>query len=127
MSEDDKPDLNELLEHYGSPTKLRVSYMTRCPLHDDRTPSFSVNTDKGLWNCHSCGERGDAYTLIMKKEEIDFVGARAFAATLGLATGGAGGSDSELSGSAYGGRRKVAGRKGDRPRDGGYVPAWRRR
>ncbi len=32
---------------------------TRCPLHDDRTPSFSANFDKGTWCCHAgCGAGG---------------------------------------------------------------------
>ncbi|HXJ88889.1 MAG TPA: CHC2 zinc finger domain-containing protein [Candidatus Binatia bacterium] len=31
----------------------------RCPFHDDRTPSFSLNIDKGTWNCHAgCGGGG---------------------------------------------------------------------
>ncbi|MFD6636793.1 CHC2 zinc finger domain-containing protein [Micromonospora chalcea] len=106
----------------------KVSQMVRCPLQDeDRTPSCSINTNTGLWNCHSCGTGGDSFALLMKKEGIDFVRARALAATLGLAAGSAGGSDDGVRGSAYGGRRKVPARSGDRKGGGGYVPAWRRR
>jgi len=32
-----------------------------CPFHDDKRPSFSVNLDKGLWNCKGCGKKGNAY------------------------------------------------------------------
>ena len=32
--------------------------MVRCPLHEDRTPSLSVNLTNGAWICFSCGERG---------------------------------------------------------------------
>ncbi|WP_083673211.1 CHC2 zinc finger domain-containing protein [Micromonospora sp. CB01531] len=102
--------------------------MVRCPLQDeDRTPSMSIDTDRELWNCHSCGKGGDSYALLMEKEGINYVGARALAASLHLAAGGAGGSDSGVSGSAYGGRRKVPARSGDRKAGGGYVPAWRRK
>ncbi|MFF5606242.1 CHC2 zinc finger domain-containing protein [Streptomyces cellulosae] len=101
--------------------------MARCPLHEDQTPSFSWNTDRQLWKCHSCGEGGDAYTLIMKKEQTDFVGARSLAASLGLPARDAGGRDARVSGSAYGGRRTVPARSRNRSRRGGYVPAWRRR
>jgi hypothetical protein len=126
-SEDEKPTLEAVLDHYDVRIPGSGRGMTNCPLHEDRTPSLSVDTDKGVWNCHSCGNGGDSYALLMQKEEIDFVGARALAASLALTTGSVGGGDDELSGSRYGGRRKVPARKGDRPRDGGYVPAWRRR
>ncbi|WP_367135744.1 CHC2 zinc finger domain-containing protein [Saccharothrix sp. HUAS TT1] len=123
----ERPDLGALLDHYGVQRSDRSKQMVACPLHEDRTPSCSVDLDKHLWNCHSCGKAGDSYNLIEIKENVDFVGARAFAATLGLATGGSGGGGEQLSGSAYGGRRKVAGRKGAKPGGGSYVPAWRRR
>jgi DNA primase len=32
--------------------------MARCPLHEDRTPSLSVNLTNGLWMCFSCSEKG---------------------------------------------------------------------
>src|SRR5690348_15503524 len=31
----------------------------RCPFHDDRKPSLSLNLETGLWNCHGCGKHGD--------------------------------------------------------------------
>ncbi|MEU7030026.1 CHC2 zinc finger domain-containing protein [Streptomyces sp. NPDC046275] len=101
--------------------------MSRCPFHDDDTPSFSWNTDRQLWKCHSCGKGGDAFTLIMEKEGTDFVGARALAASLAFATRDAGGGDERVSGSSYTGRRAVSPRSGHRSRGGGYTPAWRRR
>ncbi|WP_254397092.1 CHC2 zinc finger domain-containing protein [Streptomyces sp. AC558_RSS880] len=101
--------------------------MTTCPLHEDNTPSMSFNTDKGLWKCHSCGKGGDSFTLIMEKEGTDFVGARALAASLAFATRDAGGGGERVSGSSYAGRRAVSPRPGNRPRGGGYTPAWRRR
>ena len=36
-------------------------YIAQCPYHNDKNPSFSVNTESGLWNCKSCGEKGNAY------------------------------------------------------------------
>lgn len=123
MSDDEKPDLEALLEHYGSRTKpARNSYMTHCVLHEDRTPSLSVRIDDALWNCHSCGESGDSYTLIQKKEGTDFSGSRAFASALNLSTGGTGASNSELCGSRYAGGRKVPSGEGDRPKRSKYVP-----
>ncbi len=123
MVDEEKPDLEALLEHYGSRTKPgRNTYMTSCPLHEDRTPSLSVRIDYALWNCHSCGESGDSYTLIQKKEDTDFTGSRAFASALNLSTGGTGGGDRELRGSSYAGGRKVPSGEGDRPKRSKYVP-----
>lgn len=125
---DERPDLAAVLEHYGVHVpSSRVTAMVACPLHEDQTPSCSINLDKQLWRCHSCGEAGSSYDLIMKKEDTDFVGARAFASAQHFAAGSGGGSDSELSGSAYGGRRKVPDRSRNQPRGGGYTPTWRRR
>ncbi|MFG1602828.1 CHC2 zinc finger domain-containing protein [Actinoplanes sp. NPDC049265] len=101
--------------------------MIACLLHEDHTPSCSIDTNKDLWRCHSCSRGGDAYTLIMEKEGVDFVRARALAASLGLPTGSAGGGDSDLSGSRYGRRRSLPASTRNRPAHGGYVPAWRRR
>jgi hypothetical protein len=124
---DEKPELSAVLDHYQVDfNPERATGMGRCPLHEDNTPSMSYNTDKGLWRCHSCGEGGDSYNMIMKKEGTDFRGARAIAATLGLPAGGAGGSDSELRGSRYGGSRSVPARKGAGSNGGGYQPRWRR-
>jgi len=36
-------------------------YIALCPYHEDKQPSFSVNVDTGLWNCKSCGVKGNAY------------------------------------------------------------------
>ena len=46
-----------------------------CPFHDDRTPSFSLNPDSGLWFCHGCGIGGDILTFVEKAEGLNFRGA----------------------------------------------------
>ncbi|WP_372407172.1 CHC2 zinc finger domain-containing protein [Streptomyces luteireticuli] len=125
--EQPKPTLEAVLDHYGVDVDShRAMGMARCPLHEDNTPSLSYNTDRQVWKCHSCGRGGDSYTLIMEKEGTDFVGARALAASVAFATRDAGGGNSRLSGSAYGGRRAVSGRSRPGAGRGGYVPAWRR-
>jgi hypothetical protein len=128
MEEDERPDLEKCLEYYEvdfSPN--RPVQMARCPFHEDRTPSLSLNLNKGVWRCHSCSKGGDAYTLIEEKEGVDFVGARGFASAQHLTDGGSGGGDGEVSGELFGGRRRAAGgAKGNNRKHGGYVPAWRR-
>ena len=36
-------------------------FIALCPFHNDRNPSFNGNLQTGLWNCKSCGEKGNAY------------------------------------------------------------------
>ena len=84
-----QPDLTDVLELYGvHVTGLHGNRQILCPVVDESVPSCSVNLDKGRLNCFGCGFQGDAYTLIMTKEGIDFAGALAFArSNLGV-TGG---------------------------------------
>ncbi|MGK5095011.1 CHC2 zinc finger domain-containing protein, partial [Deltaproteobacteria bacterium TL4] len=43
-----------------------------CPFHQEQTPSFSVNPQKGVWNCLGCHQGGDLIDFIRKKEGVDF-------------------------------------------------------
>ncbi len=43
-----------------------------CPFHNEKTPSFSVNEDKGFYHCFGCGEHGDIISFVMKSENLDF-------------------------------------------------------
>jgi DNA primase len=50
-------------------------YMGRCPFHDERTPSFSVNPVEKLYYCFGCGQGGDVVSFVRETENLDFVGA----------------------------------------------------
>ncbi len=43
-----------------------------CPFHTEKTSSFAVNEEKGLFYCHSCHEGGDAIRFIEKVEGLTF-------------------------------------------------------
>src|SRR5262245_34369904 len=61
-----------------------------CPFHDDRHPSFQVDTSRGTWRCWTCGIGGDAAELVMRINKYDFPGAVRFLAELvGIIPGGA--------------------------------------
>ena len=49
--------------------------MGRCPFHEERSPSFSVNADLNLYHCFGCGKGGDVVTFVRETEGLDFVGA----------------------------------------------------
>src|SRR2546423_2022675 len=59
-------------------TQLRrvgARYLGRCPSHDERTPSCSVNATDKLYYCFGCGAKGDLITFVRETEHVDFVGA----------------------------------------------------
>ena len=43
-----------------------------CPFHSEKTPSFSVTPDKGIYYCFGCGKGGDLIKFVMDKEGVDF-------------------------------------------------------
>jgi DNA primase len=46
-----------------------------CPFHAEKSPSFSVNQEEGLYYCFGCGAKGDVITFVREIEHADFVGA----------------------------------------------------
>lgn len=44
-----------------------------CPFHSEKTPSFSVNGEEGLYYCFGCQASGDAITFLREVEHLDFV------------------------------------------------------
>jgi DNA primase len=59
-------------------TQLRKAgsrYLARCPFHEERTPSFSVNATDKFYYCFGCGAKGDLITFVRETEQLDFAGA----------------------------------------------------
>lgn len=52
--------------------KRGANYWGCCPFHNEKTPSFAVNEEKGFYHCFGCGEHGDIISFTMKSENIDF-------------------------------------------------------
>ncbi|ALC99379.1 DNA primase [Actinomyces sp. oral taxon 414] len=43
-----------------------------CPFHDERTPSFNVRPQLGLWHCFGCGEGGDVIAFVERIDHLSF-------------------------------------------------------
>jgi DNA primase len=43
-----------------------------CPFHNEKTPSFHVDVDKGFYKCFGCGKAGDAITFVRETEQLSF-------------------------------------------------------
>lgn len=69
-------DLADLISSYGIAVKhAGASIKACCPFHNEKTPSFNINTSKGFYHCFGCGESGDAIKFVMKYEGLDFMSA----------------------------------------------------
>jgi len=68
----------DLVEVVGEVVSLRRSgkdWKGQCPFHDDRSPSFYVVPDKGFYKCFGCGEAGDVFSFLMKRQGMEFLDA----------------------------------------------------
>jgi DNA primase len=52
--------------------KVGSRYAGRCPFHEERTPSFSVNPVEKLYYCFGCNKGGDVITFVRETEQLDF-------------------------------------------------------
>lgn len=66
------PSLIEIVQEYVQLRRVGREYVGLCPFHSEKTPSFFVNEEKGLFFCHSCQVGGDIFTFIQKIEGVDF-------------------------------------------------------
>src|SRR5579872_3080257 len=63
-------DIVALISEYVTLRRHGREYQGLCPFHAERTPSFSVNPEKGFWYCHGCHEGGDKVSFLAKIEGI---------------------------------------------------------
>ncbi len=78
-------DIVDVIDGRVKLKKSGRNYTARCPFHDEKTPSFSVNQEKQFYYCFGCGASGNAIGFIMNYENIDFPKAiESLASSLGL-------------------------------------------
>ena len=68
----------DMVDLVGGRTPLRRSgarYVGRCPFHDERTPSFSVDPLKKVYYCFGCQRGGDHIKFVRETENLDFAAA----------------------------------------------------
>jgi hypothetical protein len=73
-------DLIDALQSLGVPlVRRRNEWWACCPLHEEKTPSFSANQEKQVWHCFSCGKGGDLIDFIVHRQHVSKVEALRFA------------------------------------------------
>ncbi len=68
-----KCDIAKVVSHYVSLEKAGTNYRGLCPFHEEKTPSFYVNVEKGFFHCFGCGAGGDVIEFVKRIENISFV------------------------------------------------------
>ena len=72
----------------GKTVKLQRAgreFKAPCPFHDEKTPSFYVNDDKGFYHCFGCSAHGDAIRWLTEQAGLPFIDAvKELAASAGM-------------------------------------------
>ncbi|MDE0054761.1 MAG: DNA primase [Gammaproteobacteria bacterium] len=66
-------DIVDLIDSRVKLTKAGKSYKACCPFHQEKTPSFIVNPERGGYKCFGCGAGGTAISFLMDHDRMEFV------------------------------------------------------
>jgi DNA primase len=81
----DRADIVALISRYVELKQAGPNWKGLCPFHNEKTPSFNVNTDRQIFHCFGCGEGGNVFGFLIKHEGLSFPeAARALAAEVGV-------------------------------------------
>ncbi len=76
----DQTDIVQIISSYTQLKRVGRRFTGLCPFHTEKSPSFSVNAEQGLYYCFGCQAKGDSITFVREQEQLDFVGAVEFLA-----------------------------------------------
>lgn len=65
-------NLAEIVGEYVSLRRAGNHFKGLCPFHQEKTPSFIVSPDKGIWHCFGCNTGGDIFSFMQKIEGLEF-------------------------------------------------------
>lgn len=70
-----RTSLSTLIGKSVKVTKAGKEYKACCPFHNEKTPSFTINDDKGFYHCFGCGAHGDAIRWMTDQRGLPFMDA----------------------------------------------------
>lgn len=65
----------DIVDVIGGTTEIRPQgrhFVARCPWHDDRRPSMTINQERQTWKCWPCDIGGDVFSFVMQRDGVDF-------------------------------------------------------
>ena len=66
-------DVVDVIDAFVELKKRGRDWKACCPFHDEKTPSFSVSENLGIYKCFGCGAAGDGVKFIMEHEKLNYV------------------------------------------------------
>lgn len=69
----DTIDIVDVVSRYVTLSKIGQNYRGLCPFHNEKSPSFTVNTTRQMFYCFGCGTGGDVFSFLMSRERFGFV------------------------------------------------------
>jgi DNA primase len=64
--------IEEVLGDFVALKRKGPRYLGLCPFHNEKTPSFNVSPNLGIYKCFGCGESGDAISFLTKHEHLTY-------------------------------------------------------
>lgn len=68
----ERNNLLQIASEYVTLKKVGRNYQGLCPFHSEKTPSFTINEEKGIFHCFGCGTGGNVFTFLMKAANLSF-------------------------------------------------------
>ena len=65
-------DIVRVIQDYVSLKKAGVKFKGLCPFHSEKTPSFTVDQEKGFFHCFGCHAGGDVFKFLELQEKVTF-------------------------------------------------------
>lgn len=65
-------DIVEVINEYVPLKRRGANFLGLCPFHKEKTPSFTVSSDKQIYKCFGCGQGGSVIQFVSKLENLDF-------------------------------------------------------
>src|ERR1041384_1360648 len=66
-------DIVDVIGSYLPLKRAGANFVTLCPFHKEKSPSFNVNPHRQFFRCFGCHKGGDVFTFVQDYENIDFV------------------------------------------------------
>jgi len=68
----DRLSIVEVVSGYVNLKKTGKNHVGLCPFHAEKSPSFTVSDERGMFHCFGCGAGGTVFTFVMRADRVTF-------------------------------------------------------